>query len=164
MSDKYQQRSPFIMLGFTVGALGFLALLVIPHPKWPGLTYGMLFPAASGIYAGLIPLLAWFGNNLAPSSKRAVGMALLVSLGNLGGGLVGSNIFLDKTKPHYYLGYGLCMGIMIAGVVVAYILRVAYQRLNAQRDAMSEAEIRAKYTEEDLLNMGDLSPFFRYTL
>lgn len=48
------------------------------------------------------------GNNLAPSWKRAVGMAFVNSGGNLGG-LVGSNIFLDSEAPHYPLGYGICV-------------------------------------------------------
>ena len=91
-------------------------------------------------------------------------MALLVSLGNLGGGLVGSNIFLDSTKPHYYPGYAVCMGIMLAAVTCAFIIRRAYKRINEERDRMTEEEIRAKYTEEELIGMGDLSPFFRYAL
>ena len=91
-------------------------------------------------------------------------MALLVSLGNLGGGLVGSNIFLDSTKPHYYPGYAVCMGIQMAGIIVAIILRRAFKRLNEERDRMTEEEIRAKYTDEELIAMGDLSPHFRYAL
>lgn len=91
-------------------------------------------------------------------------MALLVSLGNLGGGLVGSNIFLDRMKPHYYVGYGVCFGIMFIAISTTAFLRICYKRLNAERDAMTEAEVRAKYTEGELLDMGDLSPLFRYTL
>ena len=91
-------------------------------------------------------------------------MGLLISLGNLGGGLMGSNIFLERMEPHYYVGYGVCFSIMLAAVTVAGILRVVYSRINAQRDLMTEAEIRAKWSEEELLHMGDRSPFFRYTL
>lgn len=57
------------------------------------------------------------GNNLAPSWKRAVGMAFVNSGGNLGG-LVGSNIFLEGQAPRYPLGYGLCVRI-VAPLVVA---------------------------------------------
>lgn len=91
-------------------------------------------------------------------------MALLVSLGNLGGGLVGSNIFLDRTAPHYYIGYGVCFAQMLLSATVAGILRIIYKRINAKRDLMDEDEVRARYTEGELLDMGDLSPFFRYTL
>lgn len=91
-------------------------------------------------------------------------MALLVSLGNLGGGLIGSNIFLDRLKPHYYVGYGFCFAIMLTASGVALVLRVIFARLNRQREQLSEEEIRAKYTEGELLDMGDKSPFFRYAL
>ena len=49
------------MIAFSIGASGFLALLATPHPRLPGLTYGLLFPAATGIYSPLMPLLAWIG-------------------------------------------------------------------------------------------------------
>ena len=91
-------------------------------------------------------------------------MALLITLGNLGGGLIGSNIFLDRLKPHYFVGYGFCFAIMLTASIVALILRVVYKRINEKRDLISEEEIRAKYTEGELLDMGDLSPHFRYAL
>lgn len=37
------------------------------------------------------------------------------------------------------------------------------KRINAKRDTMDENEIRAKYTEEELAEMGDDSPLFRYS-
>jgi hypothetical protein len=74
-SDKMQQRSPFIMLGYSIASVGFIAELAIPHPKLPGLTYAFLFVVAAGLYAPFICIVCIIGNNLAPSSKRAVGMA-----------------------------------------------------------------------------------------
>lgn len=64
LSDKYQQRGYIVCAGFFVGSMGFLALLAMPHPRLPGLTYGFLFPAACGIYSPLIPLLGWFGKSM----------------------------------------------------------------------------------------------------
>jgi hypothetical protein len=72
-------------------------------------------------------------------------MALLISLGNLRG-IAGSNIFLDSMKPHYWLGYGFCMGIMTAAIVVAVFLRFTFAKLNRDRDALIE-EIRSKWSE-----------------
>ena len=76
--------------------------------RYPGLTYFFLFFIPIGIYPGLISTCSWMGNNLAPSWKRAVGMAFVNSGGNLGG-LVGSNIFLESQEPDYPLGYGICV-------------------------------------------------------
>lgn len=85
MSDKYQQRTPFIMGGFSFAVVGFIAQLAIPHPKLPGVTYLFLFFIATGLYCPFVCIVTLIGNNLAPSSKRAVGMATLISMGNLGG-------------------------------------------------------------------------------
>jgi AAA+ superfamily predicted ATPase len=53
---------------------------------------------------------------------------------------------------------------IISGIVATIALRITFKRINAQRNAMSEEEVRAKYTDVELLEMGDKSPFFRYTL
>jgi hypothetical protein len=61
LSDRYQVRWVFIVAGFTVAALGYIAQLAIPHPKYPGLSYGLLFPLAGGIYCTFPPILSWAG-------------------------------------------------------------------------------------------------------
>jgi hypothetical protein len=35
-------------------------------------------------------------------------------------------------------------------------------RINAKRDALTEAEIYDKYSVDELQDMGDLSPLYRY--
>lgn len=166
-SDKYEQRTPFIMAGYAIAALGLIAQLAIPKPRLPGLTYGMLFLVASGLYAPFTSIVCLTGNNLAPSSKRAVGMALLISVGNWGG-IAGSNIYLARQAPKYSAGFGVSLAVAVIAIGVAYILRISYRRVNAERDRLlaehGEEVIRNKYTEQQLLDLGDMSPFFRYTL
>ncbi|KAF2197612.1 MFS general substrate transporter, partial [Delitschia confertaspora ATCC 74209] len=65
-SDHAKQRSPFIMAGFSIAALAFIAQLAIPHPKYPGLTYGFLFPVAAGLYCPFVALVSWIGKLLLP--------------------------------------------------------------------------------------------------
>ncbi|KAL2844104.1 major facilitator superfamily domain-containing protein [Aspergillus pseudoustus] len=163
-SDRVQQRSPFVIAGFLAGAAGFLALLAIPQPQYPGLTYGFLFLTASGIFCPIMPALGWFMNNLAPSTKRAVGTAFIFGVANTIGGLLGSNIYMESTEPQYFPGYGVSFGIMITAAGIGYGLRLSFQRENAKRAALSIEEIQEKYTERELLDMGDKSPLFRYTL
>ena len=106
-------------------------------------------------------------NNLAPSSKRAVGMGLLISVGNLGG-IAGSNIYIASQAPKYPTGFGTGLGISIAAIIMAYVLRGACDRENKARRKMLDEEgeqaVRARYSEQELLDMGDKSPFFIYTL
>lgn len=190
-SDRVKQRSPFIMAGFAIAVVGLIAQLAIPHPKLPGLTYGFLFPVAAGFYSPFICIVAWIGmcnrlplpdglsllldhngslnlaNNLAPSSKRAVGMAVLISFGNFGG-IAGSNIYLASQAPRYPTGFGVGLGVSAAAIVMAFVLRRSYAAENRRRrallDEQGEDVIRAKYTEQELLELGDRSPFYLYTL
>jgi len=166
-SDRVQQRTPFIMAGFAIACVGLIAELAIPHPAMTGVSYFFLFWVAAGLYSPFICLVCLIGNNLAPSSKRAVGMAILIAVGNFGG-ICGSNIFLARQAPRYPAGYGTALGICVVAIGAAYVLRCAYDRENKRRDAFMEGktaeEVRAAHTEQELLDMGDRSPFFRYTL
>ncbi|KAH8807883.1 major facilitator superfamily domain-containing protein [Xylogone sp. PMI_703] len=166
-SDRVQQRTPFIMGGFAIAVVGFIGELAIPHPRLSGVTYFFLFLIAAGLYSPFVCIVTLIGNNLAPSSKRAVGMALLSSIGNMGG-ICGSNIYFSKEAPRYPAGFGTSLGISVASIIAAYALRVIYRKENKRRDELMAREgeegIRAQYTEQELLELGDLSPFYRYTL
>lgn len=161
LADKKKYRWPCIVTPFAIAFCGFIALLAIPHPRLPGLTYAFLFAVPAGVYPPLVGILAWSGNNLAPTWKRAVGMALLISLGNLGGA-IGSNIFIESQKPTYPLGFGFCLAICGAAIICVTILKLSWLRENKKRDAMDEAEITARYSTQELLEMGDKSPLYRY--
>lgn len=166
-SDLSQRRSPFIVGGYSIAICGFIAQLSIPHPAYPGVTYGFLFPVAAGLYCPFTCLVSWIGNSLAPSSKRAVGMALLISVGNMGG-IMGSNIYLSREAPKYTTGFAASLAMCCLAIIMTFVLRWAYARENKKKDQMileqGEEAIRAKYSEEELLMLGDKSPFFRYTL
>jgi hypothetical protein len=94
-------------------------------------------------------------------------MALLISLGNWGG-ICGSNIYIASEAPKYPAGFGTSLAICVAAMLMAAVLRRAYANENKKRDELmrhkTDAEIRAQYTEQELLDLGDRSPFYRYTI
>jgi len=94
-------------------------------------------------------------------------MALLISIGNLGG-IAGSNIYLPSQAPAYPAGFGTGLAICLVAIMMTVVLRLAYARENKKRRALIELEgedaIRARYSEQELLELGDKSPFFIYTL
>lgn len=49
------------------------------------------------------------------------------------------------------------------GCVWPPLYALILKRINAKRALMSEDEIRAKYTDDELAEMGDESPLFRYS-
>lgn len=186
LSDRAKDRSMFVIWPLIVGGIGLVALLAIPKTGYPGVLYAMLFVVAMGLYSIICGTVAWTGthkslilltrlvattdiwpfltaNNLAGPWKRAVGMALMIALGNLGG-VAGSNIFLAREAPHYWTGYGVSLGIVVLSTLTAIFLRWKLKKINAERDSMSVDEIYAQYSEQELSEMGDDSPFFRYTI
>lgn len=163
LSDKKQTRWIFIVGPASLSMLGLIGLLSIPHPRLPGLTYGLLFTLPIGIYPPLSAILAWVMNNLAPSSKRAVGMALFLSFGSMGG-VVGSNIFIVTHAPRFFLGYGMGTALCFVAVSGTILLRTVYARRNKLRERMDVVAVRQQYSEEELLKLGDRSPLYRYVL
>lgn len=90
-------------------------------------------------------------------------MATLISIGNFGGA-IGSNIYLSNEAPNYWLGFGFSLGILLAAIASTMILRSSYLNENARRDRMTKEEIMDRYTEAELLDMGDKSPLYRYVV
>jgi MFS family permease len=105
----------------------------------------------------------WTVNNLAGPEKRAMGIAFMIGLGNCGG-IIGSFIFLGSESPRYQTGWGTALGFIIGGIASACTLETVYTMINRRRDKVTEAEVREKYSQQELVRMGDRSPLFRYTL
>ncbi|KAJ9606805.1 hypothetical protein H2200_008815 [Cladophialophora chaetospira] len=66
-------------------------------------------------------------------------------------------MYLESEKPKYPTGFGLSLTFGASGFLIALFLEWTYTLVNA-RKAKSVDEARAKYTEEELFNMGDKSP------
>lgn len=84
-ADHFRLRSPFLIVCYFIELLGF-ALCVTSGG--PGRTYAGLFLVACGTYPATPRCLTLMSNNLAGSYKRAVGLALLISVSALGGGML----------------------------------------------------------------------------
>jgi uncharacterized membrane protein YeaQ/YmgE (transglycosylase-associated protein family) len=116
-----------------------------------------------GIYPVQPAGSSWAANNLAPSSRRAIGVAFNICIGNIGG-IIGSYMYLDREAPQYWTGFSLSLAFGATGVIVALLLELSYKWGNVRKSKVNEDEIRAQYTEDELLRMGDKSPLFKYTL
>lgn len=120
------------------------------------LTPGSMYPILPGSNA-------WLVSNTPDPAKKSINIALLLAIGNIGG-LIGSYIYLEREKPLYPTGYGTSLGFAFAGIVAASLMETFLSIGNKRRAQLSEAEIRAKYTSEELDQMGEKSPLFKYSL
>jgi hypothetical protein len=73
-------------------------------------------------------------------------------------------MYLDKEAPRYQTGFGLSLAFGASGMLVALLLELSYKWGNKTKAKLSEEDIRSRYTEEELLKLGDKSPLFKYTL
>jgi hypothetical protein len=111
-------------------------------------------------YPGNIALIS---NNLAGSSKRAVGMAIHIAGGNLSGAMA-SNFYRQADAPRYILGHGLEIGFVVAGMIASSFLFFNYNRINKKRARQMAAGEHNTISKEELSEMGDRAVTFRYML
>jgi len=162
-SDKYRVRSPFILAGLTLMLIGFAIQI---SDASPGAKYFGTFLCVAGSYASFPAVVAWLGNNLSGQYKRGVGMALHIGVGNFSGA-ISSNVYRAQDAPRYLLGHGLELMFIGIGFVTIPIVVYLYRHINARRDReVEEAKASGivKYTPDELREMGDRAPDFRYIL
>lgn len=165
LSDKFQWRFIFIFCQMGVVLLGFCILrpLAANIENQIAACYIGVVLICIGQYPTNPAGSAWISSNLAPDAKRAMGIALNICLGN-SGGIMGSYIFLDSEEPGYPTGFTIGLVFAATAMASAAILELSYSRENKKRAAMDEADIRAKYSDEQLALLGDKSPLFTYKL
>ncbi|KAL4899189.1 hypothetical protein BDW74DRAFT_183932 [Aspergillus multicolor] len=159
-ADKTKQRSFFTMACYIIALVGFI-IVVAPPSFIPGLTYAGCFIAACGLYPAVPGLLALASNNWAPVAKRAVGIAIQIGVGTMGGAAA-SNFYRSSDSPRYRLGHALVLTFIALGLLTTITYYLICRRINARRDRAAAEGVAHGYSEEELLSMGDRAPTFRY--
>lgn len=166
MSDRYQRRFLSIMSCYALGLVGIIILWIsVHHSNLSGVSYFAIFLAAAG-YSAQAPIVgAWTSVNVVNPSKRAAAIGFMMLFGSVGGGSIGSNIYLAEQAPVYPLGFGFSVGATVLGAMIpATVHWFLLRKENRRRDALNQDEILASHTPEQLSEMGEDSPLFRYTL
>lgn len=165
LSDRFMWRAPFVVVPMLIIVLGFSMIL----PLAPTIS-SHIAPCYVGVVlicVGQYPTnpagSAWISGNLAGPSKKAMGIALNIALGNIGG-VSGSYIFLDNEQPGYRTGFSVGLSFAAMAVVTTLFLEFSYWRINKQRAALDKTEIREKYSDDELARLGDKSPLFKHQL
>ncbi|KEZ46290.1 hypothetical protein SAPIO_CDS1211 [Scedosporium apiospermum] len=168
-SDKFKRRGYFIVGSLLLSIVGFvIAIATSNSENLAKLTYAGCFLACCGFFPAFPGVISWLANNLAGPYKRAIGMSLQISLGNTGG-LIGSNIYLAREKPHYRLGYGISIGFIGLGIIAAGTMLFILSAINKKRERYVAENggpdgVVEKHGDVALTEMGDKSPLFKYTL
>lgn len=85
-ADRWQQRALSLILPNAMAAIGFVIIITsIRFDNVPGVTYFGLFLMAGGLYCISPAASAWTALNTAGDTKRAVSLAYMISMSQLGG-------------------------------------------------------------------------------
>ncbi|KAJ5280927.1 MFS transporter [Penicillium angulare] len=165
LADRFSWRFPFIVAPMIVMLISFIMLFVLSAniEQYKAPMYFAIILAQIGIYPLLPGISAWTGNNLPQSWKRSIGIAWLLAAGNTGS-FIGTNVFLEWQAPHYTIGYGVSIGIIVLGIVTCCILEFFLWRLNKVKRSIPESQTREQFTPDKLVAMGEKSPLYIYTL
>ncbi|GAV99050.1 MFS general substrate transporter [Lentinula edodes] len=140
-SDKTRDRGWHIMLSCFISFVGYL-ILATAVQKSVGAAYFALFLVIGGLYS-LFPLvMSWAANTFAPTSKRGVGTAFIVSISNCVS-IASPQIYFDP-QDSYRKGHAIAAGCVFLSMLIAFLLHMRLSKLNkrnAQRlDLMTEDE------------------------
>ncbi|KAL4804263.1 major facilitator superfamily domain-containing protein [Aspergillus unguis] len=165
LSDRFYWRMPFVAIPLCFIVIGYAIMISLDGALSSnvGLAYFAICLTTIGIYPIHPATSSWTANNVAPSGRRAVSLAFNICIGN-SGGVIGSYMYLDSENPYYYTGFGLSLALGGSALIVALLLELSFWVGNKRRQALDEGEVRTRYSNDELVDMGDKSPLFRYTL
>ncbi|OJA08803.1 hypothetical protein AZE42_01302 [Rhizopogon vesiculosus] len=173
VSSKYNARAPFIIGAAIVAIIGEVirvacfvqvAKLVFTLIA-AGLQYFGVHLTAAGIYTGNSLLLSWPGENVSGQTKRAVAVALQITVGDIGA-IAGCLIYRPALSSHLYRKPNLiAIGYLLFAISMTTYLWVMMNWENKRRDRLlSRGEEKFKETEEDRIRRGDRSISYRYQI
>ncbi|PPQ79303.1 hypothetical protein CVT25_002580 [Psilocybe cyanescens] len=156
-SDRIQSRGVLMAVSSTIGAIGYLLLLVVhgnEHAR-----YFATFCVTSGTYTTIGLIIAWFGHNLGSETKKATGIPLFIAIGQCGG-ILGSHLYPKTEGPRYIKGFAVGSGLLFLAAFCCVVLTISYRWDNARRDKLyGKPKPNTRVNTQEL---ADKTPEFRY--
>ena len=157
-SDLLKHRFFFTIFTTAMAIAAFSILLSTTDNR--NLQYGALFLVTMGTYSALPVIVCWFNMNLGGHHRRAVGTAWQIGFGNIGG-IIATYAFLERDAPAFRPGYGICIGFACLTALSCAMYAVAVLWENRRKE---KAGLDLGLGESEKVEMGDLSPDYRYLL
>ncbi|KAG8214481.1 major facilitator superfamily domain-containing protein [Butyriboletus roseoflavus] len=163
LSSRLNMRAPFIIISGAIVIIGYIIL--ISSPKF-GVQYFGVHLVAAGVYTGNSLLLSWPGENVSGQTKRAVAVAMQITIGDIGA-IAGCLVYRPTLSAQLYRMPNLiAIGYVLFAILMATYLWVMMARENKRREAVlaSSKEDDWIETDEERLRFGDRSIHYRYQL
>ncbi|KAI0486785.1 major facilitator superfamily domain-containing protein [Xylaria cf. heliscus] len=150
LGDRYRMRGPIIVINMIVSLIGLPLLGWHPDPK---IRYLGSFFLVAGANSNVPASLAYQATNIRGQWKRALGSAIMVGFGGIGG-IAGSLVFRSEDKPEYKPGLWACIAASLLNITIVGICTMSFYIDNKKADR-GEKELE---DEDD-----GAQPGFRYT-
>lgn len=139
-----------------------VALVVLIAVRDDRVRYAMFF-LVMFMFVPIATMWAWLAGNVAGTNKRAAATGFVFSLGNIGGAVSGQ-IYRAEWAPRYVPGHAINLGLYGISLVAGALLWASYRADNARRDREEGVARRRGLVGEDLGDLGDRHPHYRYLL
>lgn len=85
LSDRFYRRMPFVIIPMAIVTVAYAIILSLDGAlaAKKGVAYFSIVLAVIGIYPIQAAAASWNANNIAPASRRAIGIALMNCVGNV---------------------------------------------------------------------------------
>ncbi|KAH8113521.1 MFS general substrate transporter [Phellopilus nigrolimitatus] len=168
LAAKYERRAVFIIAGGFIAIIGYVILIA---SKTAGGQYVGVHFATAGVYTGNALLLSWPSENVSGQTKRAVAVALQITIGDIGA-VVGVLIYRPSFSGHRFRKpHIIAIGYVCFAIVVAAYLWWAMARENQRRDRLvghgggkEEGGDTTEDSEEERIRQGDRHIRYRYQI
>ncbi|ESK95026.1 mfs transporter [Moniliophthora roreri MCA 2997] len=161
-SIKYNQRAVIIIISAFIAIIGYIILLAA---KTSGAQYLGVHFAAAGVYTGTALLLSWPGENVSGQTKRAVAVAMQITIGDIGA-IAGVLIYRPEfSRNRYRKPHIIAIGYLLFAAAVSTYLWLRMSRENARRERILSDESLADQVsldEKQRLILGDRDVHYRY--
>lgn len=159
LSERLNQRAPFIAGSAAFAAVGYILLLANKDPvHHPGQSLAGAIIAAGGIYPATALALSWPAINVSGQTKRAVANAMQISIGNCGA-VLGTQLYRANDGPRYIVGHSFALGYLVCNVLVSTVLYFILKKENERREGIT-AEVKEVGELSDWV--GDDDPRWRF--
>ncbi|KAJ9480006.1 putative High-affinity nicotinic acid transporter (putative) [Pseudozyma hubeiensis] len=159
-ADRTGIRFPFICLGTLISGIGWGLSLAYGRTN-PRVAYGAQFISAAGSYAAFPGVVASLTQTVGGKTKRSVCIAIIVGFGGLAG-TISSNIFPKKQAPYFHRAHYINIGMNATAFVSALSFAGLLKLANIRKQKKIDSGEAARLSKEEIADMGDESPYFKY--
>jgi len=159
-SDRLQVRGPFTMGAFFVAIVGYAMLISNGDVA---VKFAGTFIVACGCYTSVGLGFAWLASNNPRYGKRAYASGMQITIGN-SAGVAAPFLFADSTEPRFIPGYSASIATLAVGMCIHAAMSYWFHKQNKNRAAGKEDWKMEGKTPEEVADMGDLNPMYRYTI